>query len=63
MIELYKIPECKQLLDGMFEEWSNLPQKTGGKDLLHEKKRQEIEKKYLNQILDAANKYQEEHQD
>lgn len=58
MIELYKIPECKKLFDKMFEEWNNLPLRTGGKDLLHEKRRQEIEKKYLIQILDAAKKYQ-----
>lgn len=63
MKELYEIPECKKLLDEMFEEWSKLPRKTGGKDLLHEKQRQEIEKKYLKQIMDAAKKYQEEHPD
>ena len=59
MKELYEIPECKKLLDEMFEEWDKLPRKTGGKDLLHERKRQEIERKYLKQILDVAKEYQE----
>lgn len=58
---LNEIPECCELFEQMFAEWDKIPQRQGGKDLLHEKRRKEIEKEYWPKLIEAYEKYKQEH--
>ena len=61
MKEIHEIPECLKLLEEMFKKWDEIPRREDVKDLLHERKRKEIEKEYLPRIIAIAKKYNEEH--
>ncbi len=58
-----EIPEVARLCDEMFAEWDKIPERKGGKDLLAQKKRDEIEKKYWPKFVEAYNRYKQEHPD
>ena len=56
-----EIPECMQIINEMFEKCEKIPCRPNGKDLRHEKAREEIEKVYLKKLRETYNKYKQEH--